>query len=136
MEKQQDFTEAQVSILLWLKALDDFESSACKTFNEKYNAFEEVDGTGYTGTEYMELVDFWAGRGILKEEEKGYSLTETGKKLFKKLDEMEGRSDEEVRKKLNDIRNVKEKMDEIKEFIKDHLPEILTAISLTLQILD
>lgn len=130
MEKQKEFTEAQISILLWLKALDDFKEGSCKdkTFTEKYNEFEEVDAIGFTSKEYMDTVDFWVGCGILKDEEVGYSISEKGKELFKKLDEMQGMEDEVIRKKLNNIKNITEMMYATKEFIKGHYPEIIKIL--------
>ena len=57
MGVQQALTTEQVSILLWLKAIDDFKGEGYETatFNEKYDAFEAVEDTGFTMESLMKI---------------------------------------------------------------------------------
>ena len=69
MNKTQTLTAEQVSILLWLKALDDFKGEGFEnsSFDEKYQAFEAVEDTGFSREEYNNYVDFWINNKVIEE---------------------------------------------------------------------
>ena len=110
MGVQQALTTEQVSILLWLKTIDDFKGEGYETatFNEKYDAFEAVEDTGFTREEYDSYVGFWKRNGIIDEDKhtQEYSISKKGKKLFKQLDEMKESSDKEIEQLIKSKRFV------------------------------
>ena len=137
MGVQQALTTEQVSILLWLKAIDDFKGEGYETatFNEKYDAFEAVEDTGFTREEYDSYVGFWKRNGIIDEDKhtQEYSISKKGKKLFKQLDEMKESSDKEIADTLNNLSKASD-LSAIHTFVKNHPQEILLIISLALQV--
>lgn len=88
MEKQKDeLMEKRISVLLWLKALNDFKGEGYEdsTFHEKYEAFDEVEETEeFSSGEYEDGVSFWIAKGIIVQDDitDELSVSEQGEKLF------------------------------------------------------
>lgn len=136
MGTQQQLTEDQITVLIWLKALDDFKegSFAKSEFSEKYRAFEAVEDTGYSREEFESSVEFWVKNNVLEEnEDEELSISKQGKKLFKLLE------DEQNAKIISDFLNSNPNgidIEEIKEWVKANYPNIIAALGLCLQLAD
>lgn len=137
MGTSQLITENQVSVLLWIKVLNDFKGEGYEnaSFNEKFQAFEAVEDTGLTRKEYEEIVDFWVASGVFKEKKRVYeiSLTKKGKALFEIIDNMENDSDKEVRDALNELKD-KNSLESIIEYVKQNPETVIGVIGLALQL--
>lgn len=135
-QKQQGLTENQVSVLLWLKALNDFKGEGYEdsTFNEKYVAFENVEDTGIEVEEFVNCVDFWIENKVLKRDSESdeLSLTEQGEKLFTLIDAKGIQSDEEVKAILEIAQNLA-KVKEVIKLVKENPDKVLAFINLCLQ---
>ena len=107
MSKKITLTEQQISVFLLMKLLNDFRDEGYEnaTFNEKYDAFEDVESAGISREDYDNCVAFWIDNGIIRDsgEEHIYSITKKGEKIFKKLDELKDSSDEKVAKAVREI---------------------------------
>ena len=136
MGVQQALTTEQVSILLWLKTIDDFKGEGYETatFNEKYDAFEAVEDTGFTREEYDKCVKFWINNGVIKESvfTHKYSISKNGYELFKHLDELQDSTDSAVSDTVNELLKANT-LCSIHEFIKKHPQETLMVMGLALQ---
>ena len=84
MGVQQALTTEQVSILLWLKTIDDFKGEGYETatFNEKYDAFEAVEDTGFTREEYDSYVGFWKRNGIIDEDQRSDFVSSDSNRFY------------------------------------------------------
>lgn len=137
METSKLLSENQVSVLLWLKALNDFKGEGFEnaSFNEKFQAFEAVENTGINRKEYEDIVDFWVASGVFKEKKRVYeiSLTKKGEALFEIIDNMEKDSDKEVRDALNELKN-KNTLESIIEYVKQNPQIVIGVIGLALQL--
>ena len=104
MGTQQALTTEQVSVLLWLKALNDFKGEGFEnsSFDEKYQAFEAVEDIGFTWEEYESYVDFWIKNKVIKESSKTHelSITKQGQKLFELINAEGEKSDAEIKEVL------------------------------------
>lgn len=133
----KDLTSRQVSILLWLKVLYDFkgEGFEAATFNEKFDAFEAVEDTGFTREEYDSYVNFWKCNGIIDENKQTheYSISKKGQKLFQQLDEMKDSSDKEIADTLKGLLKAND-LSIILEFVSNNKQEILMVLGLALQV--
>lgn len=133
----QQLSIEQISVLLWLKVLDEFKGEGFEnaTFDEKFNAFEAVEDTGFSREDYDRHVEFWKNNGIIKESKKGheYSISKKGQKLFKQIDEMQGSIDSEVADTVQKLLKAND-LFLIHEFVKTHQQETLMVIGLALQV--
>lgn len=104
MGTQQQLTTEQVSILLWLKALNDFKGEEFEnsSFNDKYDAFEAVESAGFSREEYDKHVDFWIKNKVIKEKSKTQelSISKKGQKLFELINAEGEKSDSEIKEVL------------------------------------
>ena len=136
MGTQQKLTTERVVILLWLKALDDFKGEGFEdsSFNEKYQAFEAVEDTGFSRDEYDKCVDFWIGNKVIKEDSKTHelSITKQGKKLFELIEEAGAKEDSEI-KEILQARLEQTSFDRIVKYVKEHPQEAISIIGLCLQ---
>lgn len=127
----------QVSVLLWLKALNDFKGEGYEdsTFNEKYEAFENVEDTGISREMYDACVDFWIAKNILKRDNitEELFITEQGKNLFAFIDSKGAESSNEVKDIICYTSKKPTPINKIIEIIKKHPQETLMIISGALQ---
>lgn len=137
MGTQQVLTTEQISVLLWLKVLDEFKGEGFKnaTFDEKYSAFEAVEDTGISRETYDKCVEFWKNNGVIKENvfTHEYSISKKGQELFKHLDELQDSTDSAVSATVNELLKANT-LCTIHEFIKKHPQETLMVIGLALQV--
>lgn len=131
-----ELAEKRISVLLWLKALNDFKGEGYEdsTFGEKYVAFENVEDTGIEVDEFVACVDFWIKNKVLKRNRRTgkLSITRRGKKLFKSIDNNGIQSDEEVRAILEMSKNPF-KIKEVIELIKMNPDKVFAFIGICLQ---
>lgn len=136
MATQQELTTKQVSILLWIKALNDFKGEGFEdsTFDEKFHAFEAVEDTGFSREEYDTYVDFWIENKVLEENAKTneLSITKQGKRLFELIESEGAKSDDEIKAVLNSGKK-QTTLDRIVECVRKHPQEIIGIVSLCLQ---
>ena len=136
MGTQQALTTEQLSVLLWLKVLDEFKDEGFEnaTFDEKYNAFEAVEDTGISRETYDKCVKFWINNGVIKESvfTHKYSISKNGYELFKHLDELQDSTDSAVSDTVNELLKANT-LCSIHEFIKKHPQETLMVMGLALQ---
>lgn len=136
MGTQLQLTEDQITVLVWLKLLDDFkeENFAKSKFCEKYEAFEAVEDTGYSREEFESSVNFWVNNNVLKKNsDKELSITRQGKKLFKLLE------DEQNAKIISDFLKNNQKcvdIEAIREWVKANYTNIIAALGLCFQLAD
>lgn len=130
----QQLNTEQVSILLWLKALYDFNGEGFEdsSFNDKYYAFEAVEDTGYTREEYDEYVDFWIANKVINKKGGKLSISKQGKKLFALIDDAGNEEDSEI-KNILQAKLEKTPLDDIVDFVKSHPKEIIDIISVCIQ---
>lgn len=135
-QQQQGLTENHVSVLLWIKALNDFKGEGYEnsTFNEKYVAFENVEDTGIEVEEFVDCMNFWIENKILKRNNEAdeLSLTEQGEKLFTLIDTKGIQSDEEVKAILEMAKNSFNVKDII-DLIKMNSDKVFAFMNLCLQ---
>lgn len=134
METREKVTEKQLAALLWLKALDDFHEKPFEDsdFAEKYERFDKEYLPELTKEEFLDAVDFWIKKKVFSEDKVTgeLSVTSKGKKLFKKLDSMDGMSDEQIHQTINNPAD----LEKIKNFAVEHYADILSTISLIVEI--
>lgn len=137
MGTQQALTTEQISVLLWLKVLDEFKDEGFEnaTFDEKYDAFEAVEDTGISRETYDKCVKFWINNGVIKESvfTHKYSISKKGQELFKHLDELQDSTDSAVSATVNELLKANT-LCSIHEFIKKHPQETLMVMGLALQV--
>lgn len=136
MGTQQALTTEQVSVLLWLKALNDFKGEGFEnsSFDEKYQAFEAVEDIGFTWEEYESYVDFWIKNKVIKESSKTHelSITKQGQKLFELINAEGEKSDAEIKEVLQaDLE--KTLIDKFINCVKEHPQEVIGIIGVCLQ---
>lgn len=136
MNKTQTLTAEQVSILLWLKALDDFKGEGFEnsSFDEKYQAFEAVEDTGFSREEYNNYVDFWINNKVIEvnSETQELSITKQGQKLFELINAECDKSDAEI-KEVFQADLSKTPIDKVISCVKAHPQEVIGIIGLCLQ---
>lgn len=136
MGAQQKLTAEQVSILLWIKALNDFKGEGFEdsTFDEKFQAFEAVEDTGFSREEYDTYIDFWIKNKVLEENAQTHELTITaqGKRLFELIESEGVKSDDEV-KAILIFGKVMITLKKIVDCVKNHPQEVISIIGLCLQ---
>lgn len=136
MNKTQTLTAEQVSILLWLKALDDFKGEGFEnsSFDEKYQAFEAVEDTGFSREEYNNYVDFWINNKVIEEnsDTQELSITKQGQKLFELIDAEGDKRDAEIKEVLQADLS-KTPIDKVISCVKAHPQEVIGIIGLCLQ---
>lgn len=136
MGTQQTLTTEQVSILLWLKALDDFKGEGFEnsSFNEKYQAFEAVEDTGFSREEYDNYVDFWINNKVIEvnSDTQELSITKQGQKLFELINAEGDKSDAEIKEVLQ-VDLLKTPIDKVISCVKAHPQEVIDIIGLCLQ---
>lgn len=136
MNKTQTITAEQVSILLWLKALDDFKGEGFEnsSFDEKYQAFEAVEDTGFSREEYNNYVDFWINNKVIEEnsDTQELSITKQGQKLFELIDAEGDKRDAEIKEVLQADLS-KTPIDKVISCVKAHSQEVIGIIGLCLQ---
>lgn len=124
MKKKHKLSETQISVLLWLKVLDDFHGDGFEnsTFNEKFNAFEAVEDTGISREEYDASVDFWIKKGIIKKSllTKELSISRRGKRFFKKLEN----EDSSLIAYFFNTNSIQKLFDEIKKWVAEKYEEL------------
>ena len=122
--KEQEFTLNQVSVLMWVKALNDFENPDCPndTLDDKIEKFDNETANIDIDT-FKDGLEKMCSIGVLElsGEEQVYQLTTNGKALMAALSAAKGFSDETMKKILNGtIKMV--------DFVKEHKSEILSII--------
>lgn len=126
--EQKELTVEEVSILLWIKALNDFTDPDIPedTLDSKINKFE-VESAGIEREVFEKGIEAICELGILRESgsEPEIELTTQGKAVLTALSTIKGLSDESVQKILTGTINV------IK-FAKEHKEEIFTIITICL----
>lgn len=136
MGTQQALTTEQVSILLWLKALDDFKGEGFEnsSFDEKYHAFEAVEDTGFSREEYDNHVEFWINNKVIEvnSETQELSITKQGQKLFELIDAEGDKSDAEIKEVLQADLS-KTPIDKVISCVKAHPQDVIGIIGLCLQ---
>lgn len=136
MEKRQ-LSVSEVSVLLWLKALDEFNSEGYEnaSFDKKFEAFVAVEAAGFTREEYDKNVGFWIKQGIIdvKKDTNEYLISKKGKKLFEQIDKLKDADDEEVRETVNNILSLS-LSDKIINYVKAHPQEVIGVIGIALQL--
>ena len=122
--KEQEFTLNQVSVLMWVKALNDFKNPDCPndTLDDKIEKFDNETANIDIDT-FKDGLEKMCSIGVLElsGEEQVYQLTANGKALMAALSAAKGFSDETMKKILNGtIKMV--------DFVKEHKSEILSII--------
>lgn len=137
MGTQIDLTQNQISVLLWLKVLNDFNEDEFvnSTFDEKYQAFETVEDIGISRIEYESCVDFWVKSKILSKKRitDELSISKHGEKLFDLLEQEE--SGKVIALFLKEQKN-KIDLKTIGGWVTAHYMEIVTIIGTCIQTAD
>lgn len=136
MSMQQSLSVNQISILLWIKALNEFKGEGFEdaTFDQKFVAFEAVEDTGFTRAEYDENIGFWIKNGVIEEDEitHEYTISAKGEELFNHLDKMSNYKDETIANMFNLVLKLKD-LRSILDCVKKHPQEVMMGIGLVLQ---
>lgn len=135
MEKQLT-EEKSIAVLLWLKTLNDFKEGefAESTFNDKFEAFEAVEDTGFSREDYEAGVEFWVMGKVLERNKKTQELSVSiqGKKLFELLEvKGEGVVEEFIKRGIIGMT-----VGEIVEWVKEHKSEIIEVLGLCISLTD
>lgn len=136
MGTQQALTTEQVSVLLWMKALNDFkgEGFESSSFDEKFHAFEAVEDIGFSREEYEKYVNFWVDSKVIKEDAETHelSITKKGNKLFELINAEGDKRDSEIKEVIQaDLQRTT--IDKVAKIVKDNSQEIIGIIGLCLQ---
>lgn len=125
MENKHGITLEQTSVLLWIKALNDFTDvdNAQDTLGIKLNKFD-VESADFERADFICGIEALCKLGVLKqnEEEQEIELTMAGKSVLNALSTIKCLSDEAIHKILNGTINMV-------EFVKEHGIEIMSVVS-------
>lgn len=124
-KKSTQLTVEQVSVLLWVKALEDYrnEKHPEETLDEMIQQFD-LTSIDMSDEEFMDGLDALQSIGVIdkKGEEQIYELTKSGEKLMIALSAVKGFSDETVQKIFNGTIRAR-------DFVLEHKDEIFSIFT-------